>query len=403
MRRVLFVDDETKILAGLQRMLRPLRHEWEMTFCESGEQALAYLTQQPCDVLVADMRMQGMNGAQLLNEVRKQHPHVVRIILSGYADYDLIFKSVGLAHQFLAKPCEAETLKLTVNRACALRDLLTDEALQLLVAQMQTLPSLPALYDELIAELQAPNASIQKIGAIITRDPGMTAKILQMVNSAFFGLRRQITNPAEAASLLGLDTVVTLVLTIQIFSQYSLAGLRGFSPDELYAHSLRVALLAQQIAHAQGADQQMLNDAFTAGILHDVGHLVLAVNQPQCYGQLLDLVRAGELPFDVCERQVFGASHAEIGAYLLGLWGLPNSIVETVAFHHHPDLCQAAGFTAMSAVHIANALEHELPTNCEQSRSAPLDVDYLTRLGIQERLPVWRQLCFRQAATACAR
>ncbi len=400
--RVLFVDDETKILEGLQRMLHPLRHEWEMCFCESGEQALACLAQRPCDVLVSDMRMPGMNGAQLLDAVRQQHPHVVRIILSGYADYDLIFKSVGPAHQFLAKPCEAEMLKLTVNRACALRDLLTDEALQLVVSQMQSLPSLPALYDELIAELQTPNASIQKIGAIITRDLGMTAKILQMVNSAFFGLRRQITSPAEAASLLGLDTVVMLVLTIQIFSQYSQTALRGFSPDELYAHSLRVALLAQQIARAQGADPQMVNDAFTAGILHDVGHLVLAVNQPQCYGQLLDLWRAGELSFDVCERQVFGASHSEIGAYLLGLWGLPNSIVETVAYHHHPDRCQAAGFTAMSAVHIANALEHELHTNCEPCCSATLDLDYLTRLGIRERLPGWRALCFQQAETACA-
>lgn len=230
----------------------------------------------------------------------------------------------------------------------------------------------------------------------------MTAKILQMVNSAFFGLRRQISSPADAASLLGLDTVMTLVLTTQIFSQFKQVELRGFSADELYAHSLRVAVLAKQIAQAQGADAQLFNDAFTAGMLHDVGHLVLAVNQPQRYGQLLDLGRSGELPFDVCERQVFGGSHAEIGAYLLGLWGLPNSIVEAVAFHHHPNRCQAEGFTALTAVHIATALEHELHMNCEPCCSATLDVDYLTRLGLQERLPVWRALRFQRAATACA-
>ncbi|MBI1766219.1 MAG: HDOD domain-containing protein [Acidobacteria bacterium] len=402
MRRILFVDDEPKILQGLQRMLRPMRHEWEMSFTESGEQALAFLAERPFDVVVSDMRMPGMNGAQLLTQVRLNHPHVVRIILSGYSDYDLIFKSVGPAHQYLSKPCEAETLKLTVNRACALRDLLSNESLQLLVSQMQSLPSLPSLYHELLEELQSPGVTLKKVGEVIARDLGMTAKILQMVNSAFFGLRRQISSPAEAVSLLGLETVMTLVMTIQIFSQFSSTLSRGFSPEALYDHSMRVAMCAKQVALAQGEAIDLANDAFTAGLLHDVGHLVLAANMPESYGRLLALVRANELPFDDCERQVFGATHAEIGAYLLGLWGLPNAIVETVAFHDQPRACQVEGFSALSAVHIANALEHELHAQCDLCGSTKLDEEYLTRLGINDRVAVWRAGCFQNTQLAAA-
>lgn len=401
MRKILFVDDETKILQGLQRMLRPMRHEWEMSFTESGENALELLAEQAFDVVVSDMRMPGMNGAQLLAEVRHRHPHIVRIILSGYSDYDLIFKSVGPAHQYLSKPCEADAIKLTVNRACALRDLLRNESLQLLVSKMQSLPSLPTLYNQLLEEVQSPTVTIKKIGAIIARDLGMTVKILQMVNSAFFGLRRQISSPMEAVNLLGLETVMTLVMTIQIFSQFKTADLGGFSPEALYTHSMRVAMIAKQIVQSQ-EDLALANDAFTAGLLHDVGHMVLVANMPARYGEFLALVQSAEHSFDACERQFFGATHSEVGAYLLGLWGLPNSIVETVAFHHHPSQCPAAGFTALTAVHIANALEHELHPHCELCPSATLDDAYLTSLGIKERIPVWRELCSQNTDAVAA-
>lgn len=402
MRKILFVDDEPKILEGLQRMLRPMRHEWEMIFTESGEKALELLAQQNFDVVVSDMRMPGMSGAQLLAEVRNQHPHVVRIILSGYSDYDLIFKSVGPAHQYLAKPCEADTLKLTVNRACALRDLLGNKSLQRLVSKMQSLPSLPSLYNELLKEMQSPTVTIKKVGEVIARDLGMTVKILQMVNSAFFGLRRQISSSVEAVSLLGLETVMTLVMTIQIFSQFKTADLGGFSLNALYAHSLRVGMIAKQIAQAVGEETLLANDAFTAGLLHDVGHLVLVANVPARYSQFLALVQSKELPFDACERQVFGATHSEVGAYLLGLWGLPNSIVETVAYHHHPSQCLAEGFTALTTVHIANALEHESHGSCGLCYSATLDEDYLTSLGVKERLPIWRELCSQKTDAVAA-
>src|SRR5262245_37814840 len=100
MKKILFVDDEPNVLQGLERMLRSMRHEWEMQFAMSGPAALERLAEQTFDVIVSDMRMPGMTGAQLLTEVSQRHPHIVRIILSGQADQEDILRSVGPTHQY---------------------------------------------------------------------------------------------------------------------------------------------------------------------------------------------------------------------------------------------------------------------------------------------------------------
>src|SRR5687767_155455 len=246
-----------------------MHREWNMAFVGSGSEALDVMSGKPYEVVVSDMCMPGMNGADLLDKVRQRHPQTVRIILSGYADRDLILRSVKPAHQFLAKPCDAELVKAIVGRACAWRDMLTDASLKLLVTQTQTLPSLPSLYTELIEELQSPGACIKKAGEVISRDIGMTAKILKLVNSAFFGVRRTISNPVEAVSLLGLETLMSLALTIQIFSQLDQTEMYNFSPAALWSHSLRVGAFAKRIAQTEEMEPGVVTDSFTAGLLHD--------------------------------------------------------------------------------------------------------------------------------------
>jgi HD-like signal output (HDOD) protein len=393
MRRVLFVDDEPKILEGLQRMLRSMRDQWEMEFVEGGLAALDVLKTRSFDVIVTDMRMPGLDGAQLLAQVSGHHPQMVRIVLSGHSDQEMILSSVGPAHQYLSKPCDPELLKETVSRACALRDLLTNEKLTLLVSQMQSLPSLPSLYMELIAQLELPDPSIKKIGAIISQDPGMTAKILQMVNSAFFGLRRHISNPADATSLLGLDIVKALVLSIHIFSQFSQTRIPGFSLEDLWEHNMAVAALSKQIARAEKQNQQVVDDSFTAGLLHECGKLVLASRLPKEYGEMLTLTGPERLSTAEVERKVFGATHSEVGAYLLGLWGLPDSIVEAVAFHQSPNQCPGDAFSPLTAVHVADYLVGEpSPGGAGNAATAEVDLVYLTRLGLDDRLASWEAL-----------
>jgi HD-like signal output (HDOD) protein len=400
MRKILFVDDEPKVLEGLQRMLRTMRREWEMGFAPSGAEALEILAANPFDVVVTDMRMPGMDGAQLLIEVRKRYPQIVRIILSGHSDQEMILKSVGPAHQYLSKPCDAEALKVTVARACALRDLLTNESLQRLVSQMQSLPSLPHLYLKLVEELQSPEASIKRVGEIISQDIGMTAKILQMVNSAFFGVRRHVSSPVEATSLLGLDTIMALVLSIQVFSQFKSDQTVGPVLDTLWTHSMAVGTFAKWIARAEGQENRLVEDTFTAGLLHESGKLVLATNLPKEYLEMVKLAHGENLSLIEAERRVFGAAHPEVGAYLLGLWGLPDSIVEAVAFHHCPSQCLGQSFSPLTAVHAAVALEREIFPD-EVGMCVPLlDADYLAKLGLLDRIKTWKVKCGQMGYSA---
>lgn len=399
MKRVLFVDDEPRVLEGLQRMLRPMRHEWELAFAEGGVAALELLRDSSFDVVISDMRMPGMDGAQLLAQVQQLYPQTVRIVLSGHSDQEMTMKSVGPAHQYLTKPCTADSLKETVGRVCALRDLLENDSLQRLISQIPTLPALPSLYTELVEEIQASDASIKRVGEIISRDIGMTAKMLQLVNSAFFGLRRTVSNPAEAAMLLGLDTIMSLVLSIQIFSECKAGKVRGFSAEALWSHSMRVGRCARAIAKAESKETKIAGDSFTAGLLHDVGRLILAVTLPRQYEEALAQAASEGVPDSHVERLAFGTAHAEVGAYLLGLWGLPASIVEAVAFHHQPAECFSDTFSPLTAVHAADYLEH-LCSGGDMRRRAPSpqDIAYLAKLGLDARLQCWQEIYHREFA-----
>jgi putative nucleotidyltransferase with HDIG domain len=388
--KVLFVDDEPNILNGLKRMLRSLRNNWQMTFVESGEQALQMLNQENYNVVFSDMRMPGMNGAELLLNVQKKHPEVIRIILSGHTEKDMILKSVKPAHQYLSKPCDAETIVNTVKRANALRELLHDEKITKVVSNIDSLPSLPTIYTEMMTELSSINSSLQKVGQIISKDVGMTAKILQLVNSSFFGLPRHISNPAQAVSLLGIETIKSLVLSAHIFSQFSEKGLECFSLEKFRNHSLYVAFIAKEIAKKELLNTTLVDETYMAGILHDAGKIVFASGFPELYLKSIKLAQSDSIPQWQAEKEVFGTSHSEVGAYLLGLWGLSDAIVEAIAFHHRPLEYPEKGFSVLSSLYFANQLEHTLDGN---NHSEKIDQDYLVNLKKEDQLEQWQSIC----------
>ncbi|MBW1802965.1 MAG: HDOD domain-containing protein [Deltaproteobacteria bacterium] len=395
-RQIIFVDDEPMILQGLRRMLRGMRHEWDMVFALGGPEALEFMAKNPFDVIVSDMRMPDMDGAQLLDKVKKLYPYTVRIILSGHSEKEMIMKAVRPAHQYLSKPCDAGKLKSTIDRSCRVRDLLAQDNLKDLVSQIESLPSLPAIYKELVDMLQSSDGSIQKIGEVIARDMGMTAKILQLVNSAFFGVPRHISNPPQAVSLLGLDTVKALVLTIGIFSKFEKDRLLGLGVESLWDHSMKTGTIAKGVAEVEGVHKNQQDDALMAGLLHDVGKLILAANIPEKYGEVLEQARVQGVSPHEAEGQILGATHAEVGAYLVGLWGFPDTIVEAIAFHHSPEDCPAEGLTPLSIIHVANGLEHHFTQSSAGDGPVPgIDYAYLEKLGLIGRIPEWQKVCLR--------
>ncbi len=392
MKKILFVDDEPKVLQGLQRMLRQMRKEWDMHFVESGQDALESLTKNKFDVVVSDMRMPGMDGAQLLTTVMQQYPKVVRIILSGHSDKELILRSIGPTHQYLAKPCDAQMLKDTITRACALRELLSNETLKDLVTSIKALPSLPSSYVEIVEEVGSEDASMKKIGDIIEKDVGMTAKILQLVNSAFFGLPRHIASPSQAVSLLGLDTIKALVLSVQVFSQFEGSPVEKRLVEQLFHHCTTVGAYARLICLEEESDEKTKDDSFMAGMLHQIGLLILAANLPDLFTKSIAKADADNSSLFDAEREIIGSTHGELGAYLLGLWGFPDPIVEAVAFYNFPRRCLSQIFCPLTAVHAANVIDLE-QQETPIGKTPELDMVYLEDLGLAGRLPVWRKIC----------
>jgi HD-like signal output (HDOD) protein len=382
---VLFVDDEQRILDGLRDLLRKHRRKWDMTFAAGPEAALAEMDLRSFDVVVSDMRMPGMDGAQLLSHVKARSPHTVQIILSGHSEVEAALRAVPFAHQFLSKPCDARTIESTIDRAVGLAAMIHDERLREVVGRIEKLPSLPAVYQELMEMLQRAEASTADFARVIARDVAMCAKVLQIVNSAFFGLPRRVADVETALVYLGLNTMRSLVLVAHVFSA-SAAGLRV---DELQ----QASILASRIARRLLPDKTQADDAAMAAMLCDIGALVLATQFPEEYADLLTAAQAS--PLHDLEQELFGVTHAEVGGYLLGLWGLPFPIVEAVTYHHSPASVPHPAFDVVAATHIAVVLAG---THVRTSLGvSPFDEQYLEAVGAKDKLAGWQALAAKIA------
>jgi len=387
--RILFVDDEPLLLEGMVRLLRPMRDRWEMLTAPGGVPGLAMMERTVADVVVSDMRMPEMDGAQFLALVANRWPRSIRFILSGQSDRNSLMRSIASTHQYLAKPCDPDLLREGIERACALRERLHNPRVSLMVGKVESLPSLPTIYQQVIAELQKPEPSTKNIAAVVAQDIGMTAKLLQLINSARFGVHHRVTAMTEVVDLLGINLVRQLILATQVFDVCVPGDHSGLSSSDLWHHSQAVAAGAQAIARSLHWSQDDIGTTYTAGLLHDCGRLLLAMQAPVDYVQVREAMEGGRNnEVDEVETAVFGAGHPEVGAYLLGLWGLPDPLVEAVAYHHRPKLCTASGIVPLTLVHVAQA---EVAAH-EQHQPAVFDLAYLERCQAAKYLPDWQEI-----------
>jgi HD-like signal output (HDOD) protein len=399
-KRILFVDDEPFVLQGIESLLRRRRRVWHMEFVTGGEDAIKKLAEAPFDVIVSDMRMPKMDGAQLLKHVQTHYPNVVRIILSGHTDLETAFRTVSTAHQFLTKPCDPESLTSVIERACAVRALLTNESIRNVIGALGGLPSAPRIYhalSEALADLECP---LSQVTLIVEQDLAMCAKILQLVNSSFFGLAKRITKIHDAVVYLGAGMLKQLVLSVAAFRLFHPPeNLVGFSFDALQQEGIVAANLARHImGKKKGAD-----DAYTAAMLHDIGTLTLATSATEGFREALVQHRKQGIELAEAERQVFGTTHAEIGAYLLGLWGLPYTVVEAVAYHHRPMDVKHEGFDVIDAVYIASSLAEDAVLGPTRPGRYQIDGSYVAGLGVTESIPAWRQMAVERRDSSAAK
>lgn len=353
MKRILFVDDEPDLLSGLRARLHKRRHEWQMIFLPSGAAAVEELDKQHADLIVTDVRMPGMDGGQLLSVMKSKWPETIRIVMSGYAEPSKMLQLVTLAHRYVSKPCDAEQLENVIERCFHLDSLLRDEKLKALVGRIGALPAMPKTYRRLQVALGEPDTTSKQIADIVSDDPMVAAKVLQVANSAFFRLAKKISRIQDAVAYLGFASIRNMVMSAEVFSQWEkLKTPPGLEAERLQNHAQHTAAACVALA----AHTPMADDALLVGLIHDIGYWILIQECPNELRQAIALAESSGISSEQAERQIIGATHAEIGAYLLGLWGFPYNVVEAVAFHHSPTTVEQRHFDLLAVLSVAHSL-----------------------------------------------
>jgi HD-like signal output (HDOD) protein len=379
-KRLLFVDDEQPALDALRHRLARRSRNWLVDAAASGPLAIEQMEQLPYDVVVTDMRMPGMDGAELLGIISDRWPQTIRIVLSGYADLRQTIRLVPFAHQYLSKPCDPGQLEDVVDRCLLLHELLNGAALRTVVGRIRKLPSLPRIYSALQDMVRKDEATVRDVARLVASDAAIAAKVLQIVNSAFFRLAKRITNIEQAVSYLGFTAIRNIATSAEIFAQWGNSGPSPLDPDRLQAHVHAVAAAANALV----AKTPLADDTLLAGLLHDIGYWVLAHECSADLHKAVQLAAAANIPLHEAESQIMGASHAEVGAYLLGIWGFPYPIIEAVAHHHRPRRVVQTQFDVLAALAIADELVPIHDAHAAGGQPAPdqrIDDDYLRAIN----------------------
>lgn len=374
----------------LRVKLRLLTMKYELHFGSSGDDIRRLAGAEGCDGVIVPIGSETGPEIDFLKEVVVFRPGVFRLVRSAERIHLQVLGKDPYTHHVPLDP-EPEIWESILDRCVVMRTWMETPELKTLVGRMKKLPALPNVYTRVVDELNSPEASLSKVAEIVSEDPVVTAKMLQLVNSSFFGLHQQIVNAADAVMFLGADRVKGLILVARVFSQFDPKIIVALGLDQLWNHSMKTGAYAQSIAKSEVKDARAAGAAFTAGLLHDVGKLMLAGNLPEEYLQVLDVSRREKIPVNVAEKRAFGATHAELGGVLMGLWGLPLELIQSVGWHHSPGLSGDRRFSVLTAVHAANAIASDNPENA--SRSSGLDTEYLSGIGMQDRRNQWRKVC----------
>jgi HD-like signal output (HDOD) protein/ActR/RegA family two-component response regulator len=384
---VLFVDDEPNILSALRRALRGCRDRWDMTFVEGGPAALALLRERSFDVVVSDMRMPDLDGAALLSEVERLRPGCVRVILSGYGDDSGVLRAAAPTHAFLSKPCDPDRIIALMDRSMALRRYLGDGGPRDAVGAIERLPSPSERYERLIDAFRRETTAADDIARIIGEDMAMSAQVLRMANSAFFSLPTRVGDIFQAVRLLGFEKVRALTMTAHLFSRFIGTPETATLVSRVNTVAMGRAVLTEKVIRDAGGNSDLQARGFSAGMMSPLGKLIALTLFPDLYPGLLRAAAGPALAKQ--ERAVLGATNEELAAYLLGLWGAEDEILEAVLHQRHPSTCPYQEPGLLSYLHVAQALGPQVAPR-EAGAEPPLDEGYLRRVGLWERVETWR-------------
>lgn len=355
--RIVIVGDVGGGAAQLEQSLADFGVEWSVQ--RAGDPAEVLAAETGFDVVVTGLDAGAVSGPQLLSELRRRHPSMVRVLVLEQGQDGDAMHALDCAHRLLRTPLDVMELMEAVESVTDLKALLDDDGLKRAIGSIGALPPPPRVYIELTQLLRDPEASNAEIAEVLALDPAIAAKVLRLCNSAYFSGGRVITDFRSAVTRLGHQSIRRLVLASETFGSIQSAG--SIDREAMQDRALRTSRLAGRLL--AGASAEL---AATAALLAEVGRL---------------LPGTGDEPGS-------GLHYAEAGAYLLGLWGLPMPIVEAVAYHRRPTRLRTGGFWVTGAVHVASALV----------AGDPVDEEYLRATGVHDKLPGWRNLVERAEA-----
>lgn len=365
--------------------------DWKIVSVDSYDTLMSVLDRTDADVLILPLGDNPVKALDVLSKVVEKHPGIVRVALSGYLTPLQTARASELAHHSLSFDCEASELVNYITNSIHVTELINKPAVRDYITSLQALPVLPEIHEKLNDSLNSDNSNTREIAKVLEQDPVMTAKIMQLVNSAYFGLSRDINRVHEAVTILGVRMIRDLVLTSHLFDSYPQTDdWKSFSFKQIHQRSMAVARAAQHIARSVKADRHVQAQAFLAGLLHDFGILVLASHDSSEYHNVISKASLMEQPVYAIEKLVLGVTHAEAGAYLLALWKLPPKVVEAVLFHHFPKASPSEGFSPLTAVHVADALLPPATSVVGCDMSSQLSMTYIQKIGMEKELDRWQ-------------
>lgn len=390
-RTILLVDDDVNVTSAIRRTVRKGNEAWKLVSFNSTDATLEYMAQNPVHLLLSDIRMPGKNGFHLLKTVAREYPSTVRIIFSGHYEEENVMDSVCFAHQFLAKPVNANTLREEIDFICYLQELLHNQSLEQEIGGLMTLQTAPDNFMELLRVLQSPEPSIKRIAVLINKDLALTARIMQVVNSAFFGLPHRASNSEQAVMMLGVDNLRNLLLSVKIFQLFEGGSVPAKLVERLWLHSSKVAGIARAIATYEDFPDKKVDECMLAAMLHDIGKMVL-LKLPAYRAELARQLQKTDAKELNMERMLVGTTHAEAGGYLIGIWGLERAVVDAVIHHHCPSRSRGKNaISPLTMVHVANYLVNKsLPPSIHATTE--LDLEYLQNLGLENHVTEWEEI-----------
>lgn len=351
--RILLVDGDETLLQRLRQVFWRRHRGWEVLLASTGAQALDALARDAVDIVIAEVELADMAGLDLLRRVREMQPGAVRIALGDQATPAWLEEDEGDLHRLFTKPVEAEFLIGVVESLDIEDDAANVRAVRAFVGGLRQVPSLPSLYAELVELLHRDEAGMGEVARLMRRDLGMASQVLKLANSGQFGSNRAVVDIGQAVAMLGVDSLKSLVLFRGLISSFESPSPQGLDLEQLWFHSFQVAMGVRKLAALEG-ETHLTDLAFSVGLLHDIGLVVLATDPVGRYEGILQQAQASRIPLAVLEHDTYGVDHAQIGAHLLNLWGLPPAFCRPVREHHAPPAA-GEGFPLSLALHLSDA------------------------------------------------